>query len=483
MKNILIITIGTRDVQLTEAALSQAENTGLLQRNPNPTLRNVVDLAWSDSENPVQIRTNPGFDQYYLPNVPRKDGETFLTDSRWMALLAFPLIEAPLEWLQQEVKVIDQVLTVYTDQTGKEVAEHHLNNDTLHFNTLVHKFLQKHPVTHNAYFDEYCISDEVTNIDYQYNHFEQEKQNFLSVNPSEVSHVFLLAQGGIDQINMALTLRLIEHFPGKVRYLHKAEEARTLERDFPTLFIKNLIWGKAKIPLERYEFGTIETLVDNPIIKHLARLGLALRSLDIERVKSAFVDLFRQGYDGAELKTKSVKINNQADELFKQELIFLNVLVELELEDYNEALWRLRTLGEIVQASRVEQKLGHSITDIKERSKLINAIKQYKNLTQKLNNRTFNQESKWVTDSAFAPIAHAELYPNLSSPLKECLMHNEKIRELRNQLIHSAKPVSKLDIDAKTSIRQMETDWRNYFKVSSGKGIFDTIRDEIEKLL
>ena len=179
MKNILIITIGTRDVQLTETALSQAENTGLFQRTPSPALRNIVDIAWSDSKNPVQIKTNPGFDQYYLLNVPRKDGETLLTDRRWMALLTFPLIEAPLEWLQKEVKVIDQVLTVYTDQTGKEVSEHHLNSDTLHFNTLVHNFLQEHPLTRNAYFDEYCISDKVTDIDYQYDHFEHEKQNFL----------------------------------------------------------------------------------------------------------------------------------------------------------------------------------------------------------------------------------------------------------------------------------------------------------------
>ncbi len=491
-KNILIITIGTRDVQTREEILNKLTASKIIQRGVIPATENRREKLWIQvSEQPdsrVEISSNDGFNGYFLFWPPRDGGQRLISPAYPAELFCFPLIEKAIEYLNQPETPINYVLLVYTDQEGQErVSPQNLQKDTLYFNDLMARYLRDHPATRNAKFDEYCVSQFVADIDFQYRHFDivsQKEEDSLFMIPKEtVQNIYLLAQGGIDQINTALTLRLIEHFPRKVSFIQQPDQRPVSIKDFPTLFVDNLIRGKAELPLSRYEFGTIEAIVDEPIAKLLAQLGVALQSLDISRVKSTFANLFAVGYENSKLLTDFQELSRQHEDLAKQKLLFLNALVELKSANYNDALWRLRTLGEVLQASRIEQRLGYSISDPKQRHQLIKAIKQYKTLAKELDRKTNYDENKWITNSAFVPITHNELYPNLSSPLKECLDHVDKIKDLRNQLIHSAKPVTEKDINSRTSLAQMEKDWRGYFKTPTGFGIFDTIRDEIKNLL
>jgi hypothetical protein len=69
-KNILIITIGTRDVQTREEILNKLTASKIIQRGVIPATENRREKLWIQvSEQPdsrVEISSNDGFNGYFL---------------------------------------------------------------------------------------------------------------------------------------------------------------------------------------------------------------------------------------------------------------------------------------------------------------------------------------------------------------------------------------------------------------------------------
>ena len=266
-ENILIITIGTRDVQTTYELIQKAIEANILQvesrwvdKNTNKEF--ISGIRITDTNQVVNLRanTNEQFRDFYIFPSPRQDVITLAQlSANTLGWLAFPLIANPLDWLQKKIESINYVLTVFTDQ-NKEDAGYHWKDDTLYFNKLIQNFLRSHTVTADAFYEEYPIKAEPVNIDYQYDHFEQAKGGLLNRTTDDIENIYLLAQGGIDQINTALTLKLIEHFPGKVRYLQQPEDQSVEERKFPRKFLNNLNKAKSIELLNRFDFHAIQRL-------------------------------------------------------------------------------------------------------------------------------------------------------------------------------------------------------------------------------
>ena len=107
----------------------------------------------------------------------------------------------------------------------------------------------------------YPVTKDVTNIDLLYEYFAKELKDLFLLPFEEIRQIFLLPQGGIDQINTALTLKIIEHFKGKVTQLQNAENSEVIALDFPRRFIQNLNKHKVLELVKNYDFVTRQSLV------------------------------------------------------------------------------------------------------------------------------------------------------------------------------------------------------------------------------
>ena len=237
MKNYLIITLGTRDVQLRKDLIEQSGEFEI-QQNGRNTL-----LVQGDTK--LAVFWNENFPLYYMIS-PREGGEIIENNPEIFApYLEFPLIEDVLSQLITTEK-IDYLLIVFTDQekdwlNGKIKIKKNYADDTLYFKDIVWRTLKHNHKWKNVTFDEYVVETDVANIDYQYAHFKEVKSELFLVEPEEIGQIFLLPQGGIDQINHAITLQLLQAFKSKVKLFQKAEGNVPRQLQFTNYFLRDLI--------------------------------------------------------------------------------------------------------------------------------------------------------------------------------------------------------------------------------------------------
>lgn len=237
-KNVLIVTVGTRDVQIDEAIAKQL---------------------------PAEIEVNTNFGPPYSFINPRYAGEYLLTHNEYDEYLQFPIISPVIEYLAQKDKKPDYLLLVVTNQTLAD--ERYRKNDTVHYGFIIEKKLSE--IYPEIEFDNYELgfNEDVANLDALYTHFGKQRNDLLLVPPDQVSNVYLLPQGGIDQINMALTLKLTEHFRDKVSMLQITEEGAIHERNFTRHFLKNLDSQKFQFLVSNYYYDSIHLLLSESIYK------------------------------------------------------------------------------------------------------------------------------------------------------------------------------------------------------------------------
>src|SRR5690606_3956171 len=99
-----------------------------------------------------------------------------------------------------EGKKPDSFVLIYTDQ--EDVAGSHRSNDSLYIASV---FKAKVKTMFESYGDEHFIEMPIkrnlTLIDEQYRNFASKCKQILETPIDEIGEIFLLPQGGIDQIN------------------------------------------------------------------------------------------------------------------------------------------------------------------------------------------------------------------------------------------------------------------------------------------
>lgn len=491
-KNYLIITLGTREIQVVKSAI-EPNGFEVITEIKKETLFTYVQPV-GQPELRISARRSDDFPDFYTIS-PRLDGNKINDNfSLFRPILDWPLIRPALAHLKENGVQLDIIMLIYTDQeealaAGRVKKKSYIDNDTVFFADLIENLIREDSYFDTAKIDPFGRSESVADIGVQYEEFRKIKDYLIS--DDDVDKVYLFPQGGIDQINQALTLRLIETFEGRVVYLQSAEGHTVQELNFPALFVRNLIRGKAEPALKRYEFSTLETLVDDPTLKYLAHLGVVMQSLDVSRVKSAFADLFLTGFESITLQESYNRINSQSEDLTKQELLFLNALTQLESGNYNEATWRLRTLGEILLAPNAKEYL--SLTNLSNSNEFTAGILSNTNLMSHFTKKVVQTNGKWQANAYALRIIFDFRYgKNKPQPLDKVARLLETVGDIRNDLVHSAKPVSKSDLDnalaqRNQTLESVDTNLRAYFRsigiVINNKGIYDTIRDEIRSLL
>lgn len=254
------ITLGTRDVQLK---MDKLKDSGLELVNQNGKL--VVVGEGVD----IGVRTaGPCLDQ------PAQEGRLSLISPRgagkiiwhhyekFKKVICLPILDNFLIKIAQD-KASWTLVFVYTDQ-GEESP--FSTSDTLYFKKIACRFIEDEYGIRDVEFLDIPVQKEPADIDNQYTSFDaifrtSQFENLIK----DSDEVWLLPQGGLDQVNQALTLQLILHARNKLSLFQQPENQELRELQFASYFLSSLnreiILEKAR----RYDFaGILEFKNDIP---------------------------------------------------------------------------------------------------------------------------------------------------------------------------------------------------------------------------
>ena len=485
MKNYLIITLGTRDVQILKSKLipNGWEIIGEANSKNFKITKNDLEL---------DVTPNSVYPDYFLLS-PRKSGEYILKNlSEILPIIELPLIQPLLNHLQEKNIQITNYLIIYTDQEQsfkeKKINISHFNNDTLYFKEIVLEILQNHMLLKNAQPDEYGIFEQVANIDFQYDHFAVSCKDLLLDNPDNIGEILLLPQGGIDQINHAITLQILQAFKHKVRLFQQPESSEPIELNFNKKFLNDLNKQKIQKHLDDYDFGLIDnTLHRNKKIYHLAQYAYKRLSLKNNQ-NQIHIDFLKKN----ESNYQFLDLDNS--DYVKLKDLYISSKISLNHQDFNSFLWKIFTFNENLFTVKVEEVLGK--TDkffIPGNGKYDENIvwvdklnRTNKNIVPELRRQGLHLSNpNRKVFFAILPI----LFPHDSNLYlyQRLAVNLENLSQKRNKLAHKLGSVDKNQIKQlfgnDYSIENLMGDIDQLFNLQTPFGIYDQIKEEIEKLL
>jgi len=509
MKNYLIITLGTRDVQLRKDLIEQSEAWEIVSQPDAVTGRNNFSIQRGDLTIPVKPNINEAFPDYFIIS-PRTVGKLVSENlSVSKSIIELPLIVPVIDFLAEEGTGIDCVMLIYTDQAqgyeAKEVSNFHYENDTLFFKNIATELLKDYPLLADAQFDEYGIFEQVVNIDHQYQHFAKAKQELLLENIDEVGEVILLPQGGIDQINHAITLQLIQAFKHKVRLLQKPGASGVVELRFTHQFLNDLNKQKVIKHLDDYDFGLITEEL----------LGTMPHSVAIYRLARYAQEKLTLNHDHLSVESVPEFLLEDTSSLTRCRDLYLSAKIQFWQGAYGSYLMKLFTLQENLYKVRCEKVVGETTRLHKskyDRGKeqneewhnfLKNCLSGVevggKSLYKTLQSAKFpgsndplmiNNPNRALFQEMYRFLASCQAIDD-SSEIQNLLEKIDKILVFlsakRNQVAHRLSPIN-YDILVKTvgskkTLKRLNSNLDQIFNLNSPFGIYDSIKADIQKLL
>lgn len=363
MKNVLAITLGTRDIQIKLSAL-QPEIWEFYTHDKKMEVRHAAksDLAFT-------VYVPQGFTDTCCFSQPRLAGELLMKYyDEMIPVLHFPLLQPVIDFLKTKGRKIDYVFLLCTNQQGGYndgiVKQKDYHNDTLYFGEIVSRYFQQSIQLSVSDIEIYSVTEEVTNMDYLYTHFEKESSNFFQIDPDEIQLIYLLPQGGIDHINQAFNLKLIQRFGEKVQQLQQAEGQEPRQLNFPRLFLDDLYRQRRLQHLNDFEFGLLAQQIakGNRPLKPARLLALWCNYKLHQQVN--------QLPNAAEVLRHFVReevfewLRQQSEPTILNQLkaLFVMVRIQYNQQNYNDMLWRMFTLIENLYKYLAEESMGWADT-------------------------------------------------------------------------------------------------------------------------
>lgn len=486
MKNYLVITLGTREVQLPLNKIEE-NNFEVIEEKGERFTKFFVQKI-NDSSVRIEVRQpSKEFPDFYTIS-PRTTGK--IIDDNYdlfRPIIDFPIVRPALEYLKQKEVNLDVIMLVYTDQeeafkSGK-VKFQNKENDSIYYADIISKLIKEDVFFAKSEIDQFTIIDNVTDLGFQYDDFKRINVSLLY--PDEVKQVFLYPQGGIDQINQALILRLIETFKGKVKQLQKAEGADFKELDFPSKFLGSLNKQKIIKHLTDYDFGAIT--VGSKTITCLAQYANKRLNLDYGSLK-AYTNIFKQ------IQYKNEILDFPIDNHEKLKDLYLSAKIYYKQGKLKDFLWRIFTVFENYTKVPIEKRFGD--TDWLRKKEFewkeylkkidINLIEHLQNteitignFKQKLDFSYPNRHTFW----------HIYFYLNMSkneAMERKLYQKTERLSDERNKIAHSLDTITEKELNEalgkEYNCSMLISDLDQIFNIQ-GFGIYDKIKEEIEALL
>lgn len=490
MKNVFIITLGTREIQFRAEKLHQFDfeiDEKRLLKHPR--------LEASD----ILLYPNDNYPGFYCCSFPRIAGKTILENYElFKPVLEFPLIDHAFSNIIKEHR-IDNMMLVYTDQQDLDLTNslqrRNFNRDTLYFRDILRLHLgislsaseEDHPV-------DIPVTHKATDIDFQYRYFAR-KCRILFEMEKDIEQVFLLAQGGIDQINHALTLQLIQAFGDKVKLWQQAEGEGPRNLQFPFMFIKDLNKQKILKHLEDYDFGLLNiALTDNELVLNLAKYADARLNLRHDTVKCHII--FLENWMPGDLIVRMKKEVENCDDLTRIRDLFISAKIKLIQENYSDFVWRLFTIAENLFAVKLDQILPNPRQFYNSKYKSNDSINSpWESALRLISNELpdyLKSKNVFLNNPNRRSLYEIFIYTEQmkgNNELKQFIRvfkQIEKLAQKRNNLAHNLQPIKKEQLDSffktKYSLKAFIKDIDDILLVD-GLDTFSLIKEKIHQII
>ena len=327
--NILFITLGSSEIQLNTGAFG---NDALMKEGNNLYV-DVADIPR------VRVRKNRNHEGFYLPVDSRAFGKRLRRDNMIESYISRPLIDPLIERFKKESINFERIFLIATDQDDPKFR----NTDTITYAHYFKDYFRRQDFGKTV--EILAIKDGVKDIDKQYDYFSRLSNDLAQ--DANIEKVFLYAQGGIDQINHALTLQLLQAFKNKVVIYQKAEHDEVNELEFPQLFLRDLTKQKVLKHLEDFDFDKAgELMLGSPSDKELSefafnRLQLKHHNLD----QSSIPEKWRFRHTGDKIKLNGIKLKD----------LICAFRIDIRQKKFNDALTKLYTIYENLFKQRIDE--------------------------------------------------------------------------------------------------------------------------------
>ena len=481
MKNYLVITLGTSEVQVIEDKL-EANGFSIAADKKSIFSKETPNALLPIKENRNRTGT-------YLFDKPRIGGEFVIQSGleKYMPIFGFPLVLPAIELFFKENtdKQIDKCLLVFTDQTDPKFRD----TDTLHFKTILKGKLKETYEFKEDIFMEFPIRENVTVIDYQYVDFAKKCREILETPEEEIEQVVLLTQGGIDQINQALTLQFIQAYKHKLKLYQKAEGRPPEVLNFPQLFLRDLNKQKIIKHLEDYDFDKASLLIlDDMSIK--SKLDTATKRLNM-----TYHGLFIQEHHKMWEELSVIEQNR-----IKIQDITYSFKIQMRQAKYNDALTKLYTLYENLFKQIVNEFTNTNTSSFfKKNIKSGQFNAEWEGFINGLNSKFLSQLKTKKVGKYPLDLSNPNTFTYYyllcflaqegghfeETKIKKIDMVLQKLREKRNEINHAMGAVLKSEID-NIFINQKITEQQFYdliddFAETKGMGYYEQLRQECLK--
>lgn len=498
MKNFIIITLGTSDVQVKLDLIegSDFEIDGFVLRHKHKKVP------------PINLAPNRDRNDTRLLSQCRVDGEIIMKAGidTYLPVFDFPLTLPAIETIinKSPEHKIHKWLFVYTNQEDPK----HRVRDTLYVRQILSRKIELAFGASSADFIDFAVTEKVPDIDHQYIQFALKCRQFLETPENEVRQVILLAQGGIDQINQALTLQLTQAFKHKLRLYQKAEDQHPTHLEFPRLFLNDLNKQKINKHLDDYDFGAIDkNLSSNKLVYHLAQYSSKRLNLQYDSVK-VNTDIIEKG-TLSKLNNSQLSINDTSEYRLKD--LYIATKIHYHQKKYSDFLWRLFTLGENLFKVQIEAVVGSvdhyrlTYKQLKDANginvaweqclnkldaTLLSELKQTKNY--KKQSIHVDNPNRWAFQALYKMLVDRHYIDHTQEEVNRYTTVGNAVEELassRNDIAHKLGSVSLAEINRTLidfklgySSQSLLADLDQIFNITNF-GIYDTIRDEIRELL
>jgi len=337
--NTLIITLGNSEVQFDKSNLGSFKLS-----EDNNLMKGEISI-------PVKPNNRIGLRKFYIPRYSRKGGKIIKENyNEFKNILKFPIVKPLINFIPKHK--ITNIIFVVTDQN----TEIYSKGDTLYYPSIIQKYFEENGIQNISYTVE-KVHEYVKDADRQYKLWGEKFSDLYSGKNSKC-HYYLFAQGGIDQINQAITLQLLQKFKENVSIYQKAENEKLKKVAFAQLFLTDLTKQKIINHLADFDFArAAELVLNNSRLRKRCEDANRRLSLNHESIVN---ENFKKSW-------------NEKDEICKNrqrlnDLIY-SYRIDFKQKRHNDGLTKLYTIYENIFKQIIDEYAAHRTSEFYDNKK------------------------------------------------------------------------------------------------------------------
>jgi len=421
MKTGLIITVGTRDIQIDREVILNNE------------AHDVYQQLYYD--NRILLARNGG--EFLLKNY-----------NRYRSHLQMPIVKPCLDYCLRGNSKINHIILITTDQP-ESVGQKFYQMDTTYFGDLLVKLISDiYPKDKFPDVRKKTVGDTVNYLDSMMLFWQKELHRKPYNLLKECDKVYLCNQGGMDTINTSLLLQCLSIYRQKTEVLQVDERTGLCTPlEFTRMYLEENEKLKMNELLDNYQYAAIKKLNVNKNAKALAAYAESRLIFDFEAAINALNQLdinYRELKVELQIKTREIP---KSEKSLLQELC-LNAWVKFSQEAYVDFLLRFFRILEELAKTKAMHHLSMKFSNRRWKKDIEEALRKTENaaLRTHLHNKNIEgsklEYTKPTTATFMAIVEHYD--PEKYRILRQFL----GLSSLRNNSIgaHSFDPVSKVSI-------------------------------------